>query len=67
MKVNDDLEGSRQGLTEVLSQNLPEGTEENHERLIRIANVPAKIRNGHLLNMNQECYHYINPLGLILV
>jgi hypothetical protein len=67
MKLNDDLEGSSQGITEILSHNLPEGTEQNHERPIRIANVPAKIRNEQLLNKSQECYSYINPLRLTLV
>jgi hypothetical protein len=41
---------------------LPGGTEENHEKSIEMAGVPAEIRTEHFPNMGQEPYRYIYPL-----
>jgi hypothetical protein len=46
--VNNELEES--GLIEVLSQNFPEDTEENHENLVTVARDPPEIRTAHLPN-----------------
>jgi hypothetical protein len=40
----------------VLSQHLPEGTEENREKTsVRIASTQVEIRNSDLPNTKQEC------------
>jgi hypothetical protein len=41
------------GLTEVLSWNLPDETEENRETFVRTADVPAEIRTNHLSNRSR--------------
>jgi hypothetical protein len=48
-------------MIEVLSQNLPGGTEESHET-ISIANVAVQNRTKHLQNARQVPYRYGNPL-----
>lgn len=58
-----DLEGSNPGLIEVLSRHLPGVTEENYEKSVRIATVPAEIWTEHITNTNVERYRYANPLG----
>jgi hypothetical protein len=39
----------------VLSWHLPGGTEENHEKCVRMANIQAEILTQNLSNMKQEC------------
>jgi hypothetical protein len=52
------MEGSDQGLIEVLSLHLSRGTEENYRTSVRIAGVPAEIRARTLPNASLECYRY---------
>lgn len=47
------FEGNHCGLTDVLAQHLPAGTEKNHENLM-IVDVPAKNQTEHLLNTSLE-------------
>jgi hypothetical protein len=54
-EVKKDLEGS--SLIEILSQNLPRGTLENHRRTsVRIAVVPVGIRRAHFPNACLDHY-----------
>jgi hypothetical protein len=53
--IGKDLEESARCRFDLLSQNLPSRTQENHKEL-RIACVEAKIRNDHLSNTVLELY-----------
>jgi hypothetical protein len=39
---------------------LPEVTEENYEKPVKKADIPAKTWSAYLLNTSQEHYHYVN-------
>jgi hypothetical protein len=45
-------------LMEVLSWNLPRGTEENYGNLGLVADIIAEIRNRQLLNTSRKWYHF---------
>jgi hypothetical protein len=66
--LNDELETAWKepapDLSEVLLRNLPEGTEENHKKKVRIGDL-AGIRNKHIQNTNLERYRYTNLLGTV--
>jgi hypothetical protein len=49
-----DLEGSRSSLIVIISQYLPNETEENNEIPVRISGVPARTRREHLPNTRVE-------------
>ncbi|PNF22265.1 hypothetical protein B7P43_G02939 [Cryptotermes secundus] len=58
-----DLEGNSHCPIEVVvSQHLPERTEENDEKPIMIAGVWTEIQIEHLQNTSLERYHYIKPI-----
>jgi hypothetical protein len=59
----NDLEGSGRGLMELLSRNLPAGTEENHDKPVVLVGVSSNIRTKCLPNTSPECYHFAIPLG----
>jgi hypothetical protein len=40
----------------VLSWHLPQGTDENNEKYIRIADVPAEVRTRRLTDIKLELY-----------
>jgi hypothetical protein len=46
------------GLMEVLSWQLPRGTEEYNENLSLEAGIMAEIRNGQLLNTSKKWYNF---------
>jgi hypothetical protein len=48
---------------EVLTRHLPQGAEENHEKLQSPAGVPAEIETEHLPNTIIERYHLTTPFG----
>jgi hypothetical protein len=48
------MQGTRCGLTETLSRDLREGTEENHRQLFSIVRVPAHIQTAHFPNTSQN-------------
>jgi hypothetical protein len=50
----------------VLSQHLPWGTEEHHEKFVRIIVVLAKVQNEHLPETIQKHYGQINFFGATL-
>jgi hypothetical protein len=52
------MEGCGYGLKKVLSEYLPEETEENHETPVMIASVPADIRTKYLPNMTLQSFCY---------
>jgi hypothetical protein len=58
--LEKDFEGSDHGLIEVLSQNLPGGTEEN----LNIVIASTEIRTERSLNTSQESY--CNAVHLLL-
>jgi hypothetical protein len=58
-----DLKESVHGLVEALFLHFPGGTEENHEKSLRITSVPAKIRAEFLPSMSLEPYLYSNLLS----
>jgi hypothetical protein len=45
----------RRGIIETLSRHLPGGTEESHEKSVRLERVPAEIRNERLPKASQGC------------
>jgi hypothetical protein len=53
--------GRGRGLTEVLSRHLSEGSEENHEKSVRIAGVLTEIRSAYLRNKSLELYQQTRP------
>jgi hypothetical protein len=58
------LEISSRNLIEVLSQYVPVGTEEYHEKIsVRIAGVQAGIRTEHLPTSSLDCYQCASLLG----
>jgi hypothetical protein len=61
--IGKDSEESSAGFIEILSLNLSEGTEENHEKPVRIAGVPAEIRTDHIPNKRLERYQYDTALS----
>jgi hypothetical protein len=65
MRNLKDLEGSGYGLTELLSQHLPEKHKKKamQQSSVSIAGVPFKFRTEHLPNTIQTCYCYGNPFA----
>lgn len=57
------LDESRSGLVNDLSQNSPEGTEEEHGNPVKISGVAALFRSMHLPKSGPERYHHTNFLG----
>jgi hypothetical protein len=62
--IGKDLEGNVLCLIEVISRNLPRGTEEKHER---ISDVHAEIRTEHLSNSSLEYYLYTSLVRRIYI
>jgi hypothetical protein len=58
------LEGGGSSLIEALSRHLPGGTEGDHDKPVRIACVPAEIRNYCLRSTGLEIYRSARRLGL---
>jgi hypothetical protein len=53
-RIGEDLYGSSHDLLGVLSWHFYGGTEENHEKSVRIARVLAEIRTKHLPHTSQQ-------------
>jgi hypothetical protein len=63
-----DLEGNRHSIMEVLTRQLPAGTEANHKNIpVRTAGFPAENRTEEPPNTNLECYRYTNLLFVAVV
>lgn len=52
-----DFERSYRGLTEVLSRNFAGRTKENDEKLTKVSDLSAEIRNEQLQNSSKERHH----------
>jgi hypothetical protein len=58
------VEASGHDLIEILSRHSSGGSEEYHEKPVRIAIVLVEILIEHFRNTNLENYHYTNMLSL---
>jgi hypothetical protein len=56
MTVNNELERAWNEF-KILSPNLPQRTEENHEKPVSIVGVEARIRIKYIYNANQNAYN----------
>jgi hypothetical protein len=65
--IRKDGNGSGHGLIMKLSQSIClEGPRKVMTTSVRIADIPADIRNAHLLNTIVKCYRYIGKLDRII-
>jgi hypothetical protein len=63
MNCKEDLERRSHGLIVVLSYYLPQGTEENHKKPIRLAGFPWEILSQYHLTTDLEHCYYTKLLG----
>jgi hypothetical protein len=59
--MTDDLEGSGHSIIKTVYEYLFVGTEQNHEKTVRIWGVPAEIRTERISNVSIARYRYGNP------
>jgi hypothetical protein len=63
-----DLEGSDRAVIEALSQKIcVDGAKTAKYHIASIDGVPAQIRTKHLPNVSLNCYHFSNPLDVMLI